>query len=155
MRIRTGILLLLTGLLFSGCNLTEDDADLPYFVDTWRLEMALADDTAVTPLLMARYDAILFTFFEEDERFTLLADVSDSGDDLITEGAFEVDSDERAFDLASDALGSSIDFTYEIVDHDRLVLITDDDNDRLEAFFGIDFGETDELTLVLTRADDL
>lgn len=142
--------LLFGAFLLAGCDSTEDDADTLLFNGTWRIVEAGSQTTDFSALILSRYDDVLITFVADEDRFTMLLDVSGSPDDEIFNGEFDVDSDDREIDLFSSRFPGAFDFDYSFVNSDRVVLTSDDDEPILETLFGVEL-EVDEVILVIER----
>jgi hypothetical protein len=142
---------ILGAFLLAGCDSTEDDSDTLRFNGTWRIVEAGSQTTDFSALVLSRYDDVLITFVADEDRFTMLLDVSGSPDDEIFSGDFSVDSDDREIDLFSSGFPGAFDFDYNFVNSDSVVLTSDDDEPILETLFGVDL-EVDEIILVIERA---
>lgn len=137
-------------ILLPGCDFEKDDGDEILFNGTWRLVEAGSRQTDFTELVFARYDVVVVTFIADEEEFTMILNVSDSPEDEIFNGTFNVDSDDREVDLSSGLFPRTFDFDYQFVNADELVLSSDDDEPILETLFGIEL-DVEDIFLVFER----
>jgi len=160
--IRSVIALAVLGILFSGCDLSEDDEDFSLLIGSWQFEDVRVDEENVSlkSELDARYTELVITFREDEnetEFFTLVGQTEGGEDRLDVSGNVGIDSDDDEITLFPEG-GTSIggiELDFRRPDASTLRLSSDDDGDTEEAFLDlIQIGsqrQTDRLVVLLSE----
>lgn len=149
-RFRTAVILFTVLLFGSGCDHNEDDSDAALFDGTWQIVEVRSATTDFTALVLGRYDEVVVTFVEEEDDFALLLDVSDSPEDFLFTGEFDVDTPDRKVDLRSGQFPETLDFDYRFFSQDEVELTADRTEPVLETLFGIEL-DVDEIIILMER----